>query len=99
MQLRRIWRTKQNNSLCHPQENEKFNNDNKCQQVYKSLFLDKNTFFFAKHLVNSKKSSNFAADFGKNEAQMAESVDALVSNTSRFTPVPVRPRLWVQNPA
>ena len=45
MQLRRIWRTKQNNSLCHPQENEKFNNDNKCQQVYKSLFLDKNTFF------------------------------------------------------
>ena len=29
------------------------------------------------------------------EAQMAESVDALVSNTSRFTPVPVRPRLWV----
>ena len=31
------------------------------------------------------------------EAQMAESVDALVSNTSRFTPVPVRPRLWVQS--
>ena len=27
---------------------------------------------------------------------MAESVDALVSNTSRFTPVPVRPRLWVR---
>ena len=27
---------------------------------------------------------------------MAESVAALVSNTSRFTPVPVRPRLWVQ---
>ena len=32
----------------------------------------------------------------KPDAQMAESVDALVSNTSRFTPVPVRPRLWVQ---
>ena len=30
------------------------------------------------------------------DAQMAESVDALVSNTSRFTPVPVRPRLWVR---
>ena len=28
-------------------------------------------------------------------AQMAESVDALVSNTSGVTPVPVRPRLWV----
>ena len=27
---------------------------------------------------------------------MAESVDALVSNTSRFTPVPVRPRLRVR---
>ena len=41
----------------------------------------------------------FALAFEKKQAQMAESVDALVSNTSRFTPVPVRPRLWVQNPA
>ena len=30
-------------------------------------------------------------------AQMAESVDALVSNTSGFTSIPVRPRVWVQN--
>ncbi len=30
------------------------------------------------------------------DAQMAESVDALVSNTNGVTPVPVRPRLWVQ---
>lgn len=29
-------------------------------------------------------------------AQMAESVDALVSNTSGFTSMPVRSRLWVQ---
>ena len=29
------------------------------------------------------------------DAQMAESVDALVSNTNGVTPVPVRPRLWV----
>ena len=48
-----------------------------------------------------KKSSTFAPHFSKiavlaTNAQMAESVDALVSNTSRFTPVPVRPRLWVQ---
>ena len=37
----------------------------------------------------------FAHRFREMDAQMAESVDALVSNTSRFTPVPVRPRLWV----
>ena len=43
-----------------------------------------------------KKSYIFAPDLMiKSLAQMAESVDALVSNTSRFTPVPVRPRLWV----
>ncbi len=30
-----------------------------------------------------------------NDAQMAESVDALVSNTSGFTSIPVRPRVWV----
>ncbi|MBO5864303.1 MAG: hypothetical protein J6Q59_08550, partial [Paludibacteraceae bacterium] len=28
--------------------------------------------------------------------QMAESVDALVSNTSGFTSIPVRPRVWVR---
>ena len=28
-------------------------------------------------------------------AQMAESVDALVSNTSGVTSIPVRPRVWV----
>ena len=30
------------------------------------------------------------------QAQVAESVDALVSNTSGVKPVPVRPRPWVQ---
>ena len=56
--------------------------------------------FFANIFGHVKKSSNFAVAFEKEQAQMAESVDALVSNTSRFTPVPVRPRLWVQeNPA
>ena len=30
------------------------------------------------------------------KAQMAELVDALVSNTSGFTSMPVRSRLWVQ---
>ena len=32
-------------------------------------------------------------------AQMAELVDALVSNTNEVTLVPVRLRLWVQKPA
>ena len=31
-------------------------------------------------------------------AQMAELVDALVSNTSGVKPVPVRGRLWAQSP-
>ena len=56
-----VWRAKQNNSLCHPQENEKFNNDNKCQQVYKSLFLDKNTFFPKK---NCGINAGYALAFG-----------------------------------
>ncbi len=30
---------------------------------------------------------------------MAESVDALVSNTSGFTSIPVRPRVWVPRKA
>ena len=37
---------------------------------------------------------NFALTFFTN-AQMAELVDALVSNTSGFTSMPVRSRLWV----
>ena len=46
--------------------------------------------FFAKR----ENMVTFALDFHES-ARMAESVDALVSNTSRFTPVPVRPRLRV----
>ncbi len=37
----------------------------------------------------------FASQFNEN-AQMAELVDALVSNTNDCKIVPVRPRLWVQ---
>ena len=48
-----------------------------------------------------KKSRTFASAIEKQpsklqNAQMAESVDALVSNTSGFTSIPVRPRVWVQ---
>ena len=46
-----------------------------------------------------KKNSTFAPQSRENDAisiaQMAESVDALVSNTSGFTSIPVRPRVWV----
>ena len=42
-------------------------------------------------LVISKKNHTFAAA----NAQMAELVDALVSNTSGFISMPVRSRLWV----
>ena len=42
---------------------------------------------------------NAQQEYAHTVARMAESVDALVSNTSRFTPVPVRPRLWVPTPA
>ena len=49
-----------------------------------------------------KKSRTFASAIEKQpsklrNAQMAESVDALVSNTSGFTSIPVRPRVWVQD--
>ena len=47
-----------------------------------------------------EKSRTFASAIEKQtrirNAQMAESVDALVSNTSGFTSIPVRPRVWVQ---
>ena len=47
-----------------------------------------------------KKNRTFASAIEKQpsklrNAQMAESVDALVSNTSGFTSIPVRPRVWV----
>ena len=50
----------------------------------------------AKNFAELNFLPTFAHPIEKLDAQMAESVDALVSNTSRFTPVPVRPRLWVQ---
>ena len=51
---------------------------------------------FATHLRN--KPTAKAKRLIKN-AQMAELVDALVSNTSGFTSIPVRPRVWVPRKA
>ena len=71
---------------------------------------EKNSFFFKKSsetFAGSKKRRTFASQlrnkptqsewrsFERANAQMAESVDALVSNTSGFTSIPVRPRVWV----
>ena len=44
--------------------------------------------------ATSKESNTFALQ-SKESAQMAELVDALVSNTSGFTSIPVRSRVWV----
>ena len=43
------------------------------------------------YLCNRNRETNNVS----RDAQMAESVDALVSNTSGFTSIPVRPRVWV----
>ena len=51
--------------------------------------------FSAYHLQIQKKAVSLHRN-SENQAQMAESVDALVSNTSGFTSIPVRPRVWVQ---
>ena len=52
--------------------------------------------FSSIYFADKKNMPTFAHQLKGIGAQMAESVDALVSNTSRFTPVPVRPRLWVR---
>ncbi len=54
------------------------------------LFYKKQPAMFAE----LKISTTFATHL-KNDAQMAESVDALVSNTSGVKSIPVRPRVWV----
>ena len=51
------------------------------------------TFLFV-FLALLKNMCTFALAI-ENDAQMAESVDALVSNTSGVTSIPVRPRVWV----
>ncbi len=53
------------------------------------------SFFSVGILAISEKMCTFALAI-ENYAQMAESVDALVSNTSGVTSIPVRPRVWVQ---
>ena len=57
----------------------------------KKTHFDKKCPFFCPQF---KKMTYLCTRF---DAQMAESVDALVSNTNGVTPVPVRPRLWVQS--
>ncbi len=65
-----------------------------------SLCQLENDNFSAKKTAKSLQIQNKAVPLHpqsrKIDAQMAESVDALVSNTSGFTSIPVRPRVWVQ---
>lgn len=67
------------------------------------MFTKKNTTKNDNSLACYKKRHTFAAQLRNKTtqfsvAQMAESVDALVSNTSGFISIPVRPRVWVQKP-
>ena len=50
--------------------------------------------FFIHILCNFKRFVYLCTAIQRN-AQMAESVDALVSNTSGVKSIPVRPRVWV----
>ena len=65
--------------------------ENNCRNGNKKL---------SKNLHRMKTCITFAiakANKANAKAQMAELVDALVSNTSGVTSMPVRSRLWVQN--
>ena len=57
--------------------------------MYQSTFFEKKHRLFGAFKIYPYLCHVFSA-------QMAESVDALVSNTSGFTSMPVRSRLWVQ---
>ena len=52
--------------------------------------------FSSKSIADMKIMFTFATQKKNRQAQMAESVDALVSNTSGVTSIPVRSRVWVQ---
>ena len=57
--------------------------------------LHKKNTFMTKIFGSFEIICTFASSYEMGHAQMAESVDALVSNTSGFTSIPVRPRVWV----
>ena len=61
-----------------------------------SLYIPKKPFSSKKYPFFCPQFKKFNYLCTRFDAQMAESVDALVSNTNGVTPVPVRPRLWVQ---
>ena len=54
----------------------------------------KYAIFIGRLFGNINKYCTFALPFFKEHAQVAELVDALVSNTCGITPVPVRLRSW-----
>ena len=65
----------------------------KASSIFLKTGKNKKIGFFRQMICQLKNLHYLCTAF---RAQMAESVDALVSNTSGVTPVPVRPRLWVR---
>ena len=71
------------------------------QQYSKSIFYNEFLYSQAKKILQKfckgvgRSSRLIPTENKRQKAQMAESVDALVSNTSGVTSIPVRPRVWV----
>jgi hypothetical protein len=70
------------------------------EKIHKKRYLHtkRRIFFLQKYIfaVVETKNIYFRTPIPNKVAQMAESVDALVSNTNEVTLVPVRLRLWVR---
>ena len=79
------------NKLCPGNKQTAPYRDTKKKESFRILFEKKR-----QNACRNKKKHYLCNAFLKKNAQMAELVDALVSNTSGFTSMPVRSRLWVQ---
>ncbi len=73
-----------------------FDRKNTTTTLYGSPNCNKKSHFDKKCPIFCPQFKNLTYLCTRSDAQMAESVDALVSNTNGVTPVPVRPRLWVR---
>ena len=73
--------------------------DKKTYKSFVNIILTRNVAQLVAHYVRDvgvgRSSRLIPTENKRQKAQMAESVDALVSNTSGVTSIPVRPRVWV----